>query len=160
MAWFLYRTRIESETLVSHPSLHRIALFRHHIALAPLVRYDVGRVLTIEKLTKSQFCANSHRFRDINIKQIWSSKRKSSSWCTIFAKTSFVGKSQNLQMSPTYFFYASSYRFTNITVRNVVKATENIFCNKCSVPNNMLNYNALYNQILLNKSICSYINIA
>ena len=45
MTWFLYRTRIESETLVLHPSVHRIATFRHHIALAPLVRYDVGRVL-------------------------------------------------------------------------------------------------------------------
>ena len=44
MTSFLYRTRIESDTLVSHPSVHRIAPFRHHIALAPLVRYDVGRV--------------------------------------------------------------------------------------------------------------------
>ena len=54
MARFLYRTRIESEALVSHPSfrtsyrtlpsVHRIAPLRHHMARAKQVRYDVARV--------------------------------------------------------------------------------------------------------------------
>ena len=58
MAWFLYRTRIESETLVSHPSVHRIAPFRHHIARAESqTRYECDtRIMQWYPISRWQIC--------------------------------------------------------------------------------------------------------